>query len=122
MALPTNYPLGESRLNCHSSSIGGTPIIAYQAAPTRAKIIKFGAIANGVITTADCTVTVKNGATTIGTITIPVASAAAGQLATSTPTTTVLAQVSEDDIISFTPAGASGASIAGTFFAVYLQN
>jgi hypothetical protein len=120
MALPTNYPLNEQRLDCYSSSIGATPAATYLAAPFRGKIAKFGGVTGGTITTANATVTVAVNGTTIGTITILSAGAAAGQVFTGTPTTNALAQVNEDDVISFTPAGASGASIPGTFFAVFL--
>jgi len=120
MALPLNYPLNETRLDCYSASIGATPAAAYMAAPYRARIAKFGAVTGGVITTTDSTVTVKVNSTTIGTFVITAAGAAAGQLFTGTPTTNALAQVNEDDVISFTPAGSAGASIPGTFFAVFL--
>lgn len=120
MALPTSYPLNEARLNCHSASIGATPASAYMAAPYRSRIAKFGGVTGGVITTADATVTVKVNGTTIGTFTITVSGAAAGQVFTGAPTTFVLSQVNEDDVISFTPASASGAAIPGTFFAVFV--
>lgn len=121
MALPNNHPLDEARPHCHSASIGASAAIAYTSSPFRGVITKFGGITGGVITTADATVTVKNGSTTIGTFTITVSGAAAGQVFTGAPTTNVLSQVNEDDVISFTPAGASGASIPGTFFAVIQQ-
>jgi hypothetical protein len=57
-----------------------------------------------------------NGGTAIGTLTIPVASAAAGQY------TALMFQsvnskyaVNEGDVISFTPSGASGSNIACNF-------
>ena len=117
MALPVNYPLSVERHSCHSASIGGTPIVAATAARYRGKIIKFGGITEGAITTADCTVTVAVNGTTIGTFTITVAGAAAKQHFSGTPTTVVLSQVNTDDVISFTPAGASGASIPANFYA-----
>jgi hypothetical protein len=121
MPLPNNHPLDEVRPHCHSASIGTTPAAAYTSAPFRGTILKFGGVTGGVITTANATVTVAVNGTTIGTFTILVAGAAAGQLFTGSPTTTALSYVSEDDVISFTPAGASGASIPGTFFAVIQQ-
>jgi hypothetical protein len=116
MALPVNYPIGLDRLSCHSASIGGTPIVAATAFPFRGRIVKFGGITEGVITTADCTVTVAVNGTTIGTFTITVSGAAAKQHFSGTPTTAALSQVNVDDVISFTPAGASGASIPGNFY------
>lgn len=119
MALPTPHPtLREVRPHCHSASIGGTPAAAYTSAPFRGRIVKFGGVTGGTITTADATVTVAVNGTTIGTFTITVSGAAAGQLFSGSPTTNALMAVSEDDVISFTPASASGSSIPGTFFAV----
>lgn len=118
MALPVNHPLNEVPLHCHSASIGGTPIAGYLRAPFRGKILKVGVITNGTITTADCTVaTAVNGtAITGGSVVATVSGAAAGQLFSAIPTGANL--VNEDDVISFTPSGASGSNIPGTFFAV----
>lgn len=119
MALPSPHPLlREQRVDAGSPSIGGSAVAGYTSASFRGRIVKFGIIAEGVITTADCTVTVAVNGTTIGTVVLPVASAAAGQIATSAPTTIALSAVNEDDVISFTPAGASGATIRGRFFAI----
>jgi hypothetical protein len=116
MALPVNHPtLKEVRAKAYTTSIGGTPVVAYTAAPVRGRITKFKAIAQGAITTADCALAVAiNGtASTACAGTIPVASAAAGQVTSWTPTSPVY--VSEDDAISLTPSGASGVSIACMF-------
>ena len=121
MPIPNNHPLDEARPHCHSASIGGTPAAAYTSAPFRGIITKFGGVTGGTITTANATVTVAVNGTTIGAFTILLAGAAAGQLFSGVPTTYALSQVNEDDVISFTPAGASGATIPGTFFAVIQQ-
>lgn len=119
MALTVNHPtLKEVTVHCHSASIGGTPAAAYTRSPFRGKIVKLGVITGGTITTADCTIaTAINGtAITGGSVTATVSGAAAGQLFSSVPT--AANSVIEDDVISFTPSGASGSSIPGTFFAV----
>jgi hypothetical protein len=118
MALPDNHPLSELQVVCHSASIGGSPAAAYVRAPFRGKVLKLGVVAGGVITTADATVaTAINGtAITGGSITLPVAGAAAGQHASAAPT--AANNVEEDGVISFTPSGASGSSIPGSFYAV----
>lgn len=116
MALPVNYPISTERHNCHSASIGASAASAYTAARFRGRIVKFGGVTGGVITTADAVVTVKVNGTTIGTFTITVSGAAAGQHFSGLPTTVALSAVNVDDVISFTPAGASGASIPGTFY------
>jgi hypothetical protein len=119
MALTVNHPtLKEVSVHCHSASIGGTPAAAYARAPFRGKIVKVGGVTGGAITTADCAVAVAiNGtAVTGGAFTITLSGAAAGQLFSAVPTAAYL--VNEDDVISFTPSGASGSAIPGTFFAV----
>jgi hypothetical protein len=116
MALTVNHPtLKETFQTVYCPSIGGTPVAAYVRVPFRAIVGKVGVIAQGAITTTDCTVTVAVNGTTNTALagTLPVAGAAAGQVATWTPTTNVY--VNEDDYITFTPSGASGASIAGVF-------
>jgi hypothetical protein len=118
MALPVNRPLDQRRLTCHSPSVGGSPIAARIAAPTRARMVKFGSVLGGAITSADCTVTVAKNGTTVGTLTIANASSAAGDLDTGEPT--AVCNVNEDDIISFTPASASGSNIPATFFADFI--
>jgi len=89
--------------------------------PFRCSVEKLTAVANGSITTADCSVAVAlNGAAISGSpFTLPVAGAGAGQVASMTPTAKTYAN--EDDTISFTPSGASGAKIAGNFTAVLKQ-
>ena len=118
MALPELHPVSELQLACHSVSIGASPVAAYVRVPFRCKVLKVGVVAGGAITTADATIaTAINGnAIAGGSITLPVAGAAAGQHASATPTTAN--DANENDVISFTPSGASGASISGSFYAV----
>lgn len=119
MALTVNHPtLKEQTVYCHSASIGASAAAAYVRAPFRGKIVKVGAVTGGVITTADATVATAIGGTAItgGSITVTVAGAAAGQHFSATPT--AANAVNEDDVISFTPSGASGVSIPGSFYAV----
>src|SRR4051812_48957129 len=114
MALPTLHPVSEAQVSCHSASIGASAAAAFIRAPFRGKILKVGAVTGGVITSADATVATAIGGTAItgGSITITSAGAAAGQHFSASPTAANL--VSEDDVISFTPSGASGANIPGT--------
>ena len=51
-----------------------------------------------------------------GAITVTIAGAAAGQLFSAAPT--AAREVNEDDVISFTPSGASGATVGAQMFAV----
>jgi hypothetical protein len=118
MALPVNHPFNEVRIGCHSPSVGGTPIAAYTLAPCRGRIIKVGCVINAAITGADCSVAVAiNGVAVTGSpFTITQAGSAAGTSGTMTPTGANT--VNEDDYISFTPSGATGTTVTGTFFAI----
>jgi hypothetical protein len=116
MALPNNHPfLRESFLTVYCPSIGGTPVAAYLRVPFRCRVGTLSVIPQGAITTADCTVTVAVNGTTNANLagTLPVAGAAAGVANTWTPVTPT--NLNEGDYITFTPSGASGASIAGVF-------
>ena len=121
MPLAVNHPmLKETRATVSTTSIGGTPLACYAAIPIRGRISKITACDQGAITTADCTMTVAINGTTNTSLafTIPVAGAAAGRVTAATPTSAVY--VSEDDYITLTPSGASGASI-GCVFVVSVQ-
>ena len=69
----------------------------------RGKLVEAGATCYTAIAGADAVLTIKKGATTIGTITVPVASAAAGQTAVTVLTTRTF--VDDGDVISFTSDG-----------------
>jgi len=120
MSLPNNRPFNEVRSEVQTTSIGGTPVAAYTDAPCRGLITKLSLVAQGAITTADCAIAVAINGTnnTALAFTLPVASAAAGQIVTAIPTAAVY--VNEDDVIKFTPSGASGSTIGGKF-AVYVR-
>ena len=116
MALTVNHPtLKEARFGVFSTSIGGTPVACYGGIPYRGQITKITAVQNAAITTANCTVTVAiNGTTVTGLgFTIPFSGSAAGSITSVTPTAAVY--VNEDDVITFTPSGASGASVGCEF-------
>lgn len=117
VAIPVNHPVLKETFSVpgYSTSIGGTPVACYIRVPFRARIGKLSAITQGAITTADCTVTVALNGTTNTNLagTIPVAGAAAGQVASWAPAIPVYAN--EDDYITITPSGASGSNIACMF-------
>src|SRR5262245_6036250 len=119
MALPELHPINEVTVQAFSRSIGASPEAAYLRAPFRGRILKLGCVTQGVITTADATIaTAINGsAISGGAITVTVAGVAAGQHFSATPT--AARDVVEDDVISFTPSGASGATIGGQLYAVF---
>ena len=117
MAYPSVHRFNVIHKSSYCSSIGGSPVATYIRVPFRTQVVLVDAVTHGSITTADCSVAVAlNGTAIAGSpFTIPVAGAAAGQVASMTPSSPVYANV--DDVISFTPSGASGSGIAATFSA-----
>ena len=111
MPLTQNHVLSTEHISAYTPSCGASPVVAYIRAPFRGAIRKFTGILGGAITTANGTITVAVNGTTIGTFTVTQAGSAAGQLFSGAPATAALAAVNEDDVISFTPSGASGTSV-----------
>src|SRR6266566_6279064 len=119
MAYPLQRTHKEKEVEGFSISIGATPKPAYARAPWRGRITKVGCITAGVITTSNASVTTAINGTTVtgGTVTVTVASASTGQHFSTTINdqgggvsagTAALGFVNEDDVISWTPANASG--------------
>src|SRR5437868_15150368 len=108
MAYPSVHKFNVVHKSSYCSSIGGSPVATYIRVPFRCQIGLVDAVTHGTITTADCSVAVAlNGAAISGSpFTIPVSGAAGGQIASMTPSSPVYAIA--DDVISFTPSGASG--------------
>jgi hypothetical protein len=117
MAYPSIHRLNVVHKSSYCPSIGGSPVATYMRVPFRCQIALVDAVTHGTITTADCSVAVAlNGTAISGSpFTIPVSGAAAGEVASLTPSSPVYANI--DDVISFTPSGASGSNIAATFSA-----
>jgi hypothetical protein len=118
MAIPLPHKLRNENSRSYCPSIGTSPVAGYMRIPFRGTITKAGVVAQGIITGADCVcaMSVNNVANTNGNVTLPVASAAAGQIATIIPPTNIY--VNEDDIVSFLASGASGTAIGAEFFIV----
>lgn len=114
MALPENHPLSEAQVTAYSSSIGATPLVAYARAPFRGKVLKVGVIQDGAVTGTAAVATAINGTAVTGGA-LSVTGGAAGTLFSATPT--AANDVNEDDVISWTPSGATG-TVTGQFFAV----
>ena len=118
MPLPVHHTFNTIDLTAYTPSCGASSVAAYVRVPFRSTLRKFTGILGGAITTADCTVTVAVNGTTVGTFTATQAGSAVGQLFSGSPTTLSLSQVNEDDVISLTPSGASGAAIPMHFSVV----
>ena len=117
MALTKNHPLTEHVLYAYSSSLGTSPIVAYARAPFRGKITKVGVIQNGAVTGTSTVTTAINGTSITGGA-VSVTAGSAGSLFTASPT--AANTVAEDDVVSFTPAGATG-TVTGQCFAVIVR-
>jgi hypothetical protein len=115
MALPGNHVLFTQHITSYSPSVGATPVAAYMRAPFRSQIRKATCVLGGTLT-ADATVTVAVNGTSIGTFTLTASGSVAGSLfSMASTTTTALSYVNEDDVVSFTSASGTGASIPGHF-------
>jgi hypothetical protein len=117
MALPANHTFNTVDLTAYTPSCGTTPVVAYIRANMRGVVKKYTGIIGGAITVADATITVANvtQGTTLGTFALTQSGSAAGLLFSGAPTTNALSQVNEDDVISFTPSGATGTTIPAHF-------
>ncbi len=115
MALPLAHRFRDFNATTYCTSIGTSPAACYMRAPFRGTVIEVAACTQAAITVADCTVAFAlNGtANTAGNLTIPVAGAAAGQIASAIPSSPIY--VNKDDLVTLTPSGASAASIACIF-------
>lgn len=118
MALTVNHPLlKEQTIYCHTASVATTPVAAYARVGFRGKVVKVGCVIGGTITAADCAVSVAiNGSSAIGANFSVTSGSVAGTVASGVPTGS--SDVNEDDSISFTPSGATGTLVPGSFFAV----
>src|SRR5262249_61442459 len=87
MAYPSTHKLTVVHISAHSPSIGAAPVAEYLRVPFRCSIEKLTAVANGSITTADCSIAgVVNRAAISGRpVTLPVAGGGARQGASVTP-------------------------------------
>jgi hypothetical protein len=109
MSLPGVHTLNTIDLTAYTPSCGTAPVAAYIRVPFRCRLLKAIGILGGAISTANGTITVSVGSTTLSTFTVTQAGSAAGQLFSVTlPSPTYL---NEDDAIVLTPSGASGASV-----------
>jgi hypothetical protein len=115
-----HHQLVENQLETFTTSIGASPVAAQLRSPFRGRITKVGAVTGGTITTSNCSVAVSiNGAATFVSFNINFTSATAGQHFSATPSGAISGTtVNEDDVITFTPSNASGATIPAFMYAV----
>ena len=108
MALPVYHNLKEYHLNTYSTSIGATPTVAYAAVPKKGRIIGVKAVQSAAVTGTSAVAVAINGGTAISSAALSITGGSAGTEFSSTLNSTDVADVSEDDVISITPSGATG--------------
>ena len=114
MSLPVPHPLKEYHLNAWSSSIGATPKVAFARVPKKGRLIAVTCVQDGAVTGTAAVAVAINGGTALSSLALSVTGGAAGTLFRADVSSTDAADVNEDDVISLTPSGATGAA-AGAF-------
>ena len=114
MVLPEPHPLSEVQVTAFTSSLGTTPVATYVRAPFRGKVLKLGVVQSGAVTGTSTVTTAINGTAITGGA-VSVTAGSAGSHFSAAPA--ALNDVNEDDVISFTPAGATG-TVTGHCYAV----
>lgn len=117
MALAGVHTFNTVDLTAYTPSCAASPVAAYIRCNMRAVVKKYTGILGGAITVADATITVTNvtQGTTLGTFALTQSGSAAGLLFSGSPTSYALSQVNEDDVLAFTPSGATGTNIPAHF-------
>jgi hypothetical protein len=115
MTLPVSHPLKEYHLNVYISSIGATPTVGYVAVPKKGRIVGIKAVQSAAVTGTSAVAVAVNGGTALSSLALSITGGSAGTEFSATANSTDASDVSEDDVISLTPSGATGASIAGYF-------
>jgi hypothetical protein len=114
MPLTELHPVSELQVIAFTSQIGAAPAPAYVRAPFRGKVLKVGVVQSAAVTGTSTITTAINGTGITGGA-IAATAGGAGSHFSAVPT--ALNDVNEDDVISFTPAGATG-SATGHCYAV----
>jgi len=114
MPLPVHHPNNEVEFGAFCSSLGATPAAVTAHVPRTGQLTEIGIAQNAAVTgTSTVTVTLASSGATVGTLSVT--GGGAGTVFSAIPN--VMTYVSEDDVVVFTPAGGTGASISGTCFA-----
>jgi hypothetical protein len=107
-------------LNAFSSQIGASPVVAYVAVPKRGRIVQVKGVQSASITGTSAIAVQVNAGTAIASLALSMTGGGAGtEFAASVNTTDNINanSVTEDDVISLTPSGATG-SATGSFSVV----
>jgi hypothetical protein len=120
MAVPGNFPFGDVVLSEGTTSIATTPVAASMVAPCNGILRKVYAASAGTTTgTIAVSVTVNGGSdVTGGGLTIAAGAGGNNPGLDLSKVGANVVNVNEGDLITFTPSGGTGSSIAGAFAAV----
>jgi len=118
MPLPIVEPLYKYQVDGGSKSIGTTAEVTYVRVPKRGRITQVGVISTGALTGTLVVAVAINGVSAGASLSISQLTPVAGTLYGVTANLTDPCDVNEDDVISFTPSGGTGAAVTGFFFAV----
>lgn len=112
MTLPTPHPLKEYHLSAYSSQIGATPATAYLAVPKKGRIVKVMGVQSAAVTGTSAIAVAINGGSAISSAALSMTGGSGGTEFSAVVNSTDTADVTEDDVISFTPSGATGSATA----------
>jgi len=117
MSLPAPHPLKEYHLTAYAAQIGATPAAAFVAVPKKGRIVKIMGVQSAAVTGTSAIAVAINGGAAIASAALAMTGGGAGTEFSAAVNSTDAADVNEDDVISFTPSGATGSATA-TFVAV----
>jgi hypothetical protein len=111
MAYPINRQFDEHAVYARTTSMGGTPAAGKTIATKKGRITRAYAYSEGATTGTVSVAIAINGGSSAGSLSFTGGADTFGSGEFNIP-------VSEGDIISFTPSGATGSTIAGHFYAI----
>ena len=114
MALPVPHPLKEYSLNAFTTQIGTTPVAAFVAVPKKGRIVGIKGVQSAAVTGTAAVAVAINGGSAISSLALSMTGGGAGSEFSAAANSTDAADVNEDDVISVTPSGATGAA-TGSF-------
>jgi hypothetical protein len=116
MALPINRPIDEVVVSARTTSIGATPAAASTVAVAKGTLQRAYAFSEGASTGTIAVAVAINGGTSLGSISFTGGANTSGSIEFGLASSTL--NVSEGDLITFTPSGGGGATIPGHFYAI----
>lgn len=116
MSLPINRQIDEMHVTARTTSIGATPVAASTIALCKGYLERAFAFSEGASTGTISVAISINGGSTVGTISFTGGANATGSVELGLLSSAIY--VNESDLITFTPSGGGGATIAGHFYAV----